>query len=416
MRMHNAMAMGAALSYRTVFAMVPAIVIAFLVLKASGVVADSRRSLHKVLEAGGLTQITMVTASSEEADQRRNSEPTSREVVNLAEKIEELVARLEQKLTFARLGPVGLILLAWTAIGLLTTIEQSLNRIFEAPRTRPLVARVLLYWSAITFVPVVMTTVEFLASRAMQTARHAPVLSVVVSLVDLVGSLVIGILVLALVYKVMPNTHVGIRSALAGASVVVPIWILGRWGFGLYVSKVVGKGSVYGALGLVPLFLFWINLCWYGFLLGAELAYAMANLRRLVAAERSEKMIVGPMEMLAVALVVAEAYARGAGPAAFDAIAERLALPGESIRRLTERLKGAGILCPAGPPGADAYVPARPTDSIRIFEIMELTELGAAEAVLPPHSFLTPALRRVRAATRQSLGEMTLSDLIDKGR
>jgi hypothetical protein len=44
-------------------------------------------------------------------------------------------------------------------------------------------------------------------------------------------------------------------------------------------------------------------------------------------------------EQTGFALVVAEAYARGAGPAAFDAIVSRLALPGESIRRLTERLK-----------------------------------------------------------------------------
>jgi len=87
------------------------------------------------------------------------------------------VARTEEKMTFARLGPVGLVLLAWSAITLLTTMERSLNRIFEAPRSRGLAIRVLYYWSAVTFIPIVLLAGEYVGTVAMQAVQDTPVLN-----------------------------------------------------------------------------------------------------------------------------------------------------------------------------------------------------------------------------------------------
>ncbi len=44
---------------------------------------------------------------------------------------------------------------------------------------------------------------------------------------------------------------------IGGAAVAVPLWLLAEWGFSLYVLSLVGKGSIYGTLGLIPLFLIW---------------------------------------------------------------------------------------------------------------------------------------------------------------
>ena len=50
---------GGGLAYRTIFATVPVIVLGFLILKAAGVVDNSRVALHQMLEQAGLTQIKM---------------------------------------------------------------------------------------------------------------------------------------------------------------------------------------------------------------------------------------------------------------------------------------------------------------------------------------------------------------------
>jgi len=82
------------------------------------------------------------------------------------------------------------------------------------------------------------------------------------------------------VYKFLPNTAVPYRTALVGAVAALPLWMVARWGFGLYIGHA-AKANVYGALGLLPVFLFWMNLSWFIFLFGAEFAYTAANLDRL---------------------------------------------------------------------------------------------------------------------------------------
>ena len=84
------------------------------------------------------------------------------------------------------------------------------------------------------------------------------------------GGPVAGILILAAVYKFMPNTFVKYKYALIGALAAVPVWLLGKWGFGLYV-KYAGTTSIYGAIGLLPIFTIWLKLSCLIFLFGAEL-------------------------------------------------------------------------------------------------------------------------------------------------
>ena len=53
----NAMAMSAALSFRTIFALVPILILAFLLVKSFGVIESSKGALRQLLEQSGMTQI-----------------------------------------------------------------------------------------------------------------------------------------------------------------------------------------------------------------------------------------------------------------------------------------------------------------------------------------------------------------------
>ena len=65
LRKNNAMAMSAALSFRTIFAMVPVLILAFLMLKPLGVVEDSRPFLEEILTRSGLDEIYVHTEPPE---------------------------------------------------------------------------------------------------------------------------------------------------------------------------------------------------------------------------------------------------------------------------------------------------------------------------------------------------------------
>jgi membrane protein len=433
MRDHNAMAISASLSFQTVFALVPALVLAFLILKAAGVVENGKRSLRGILEAAGLSQISVreqrFDSNGPPGDSRpRHSRPAATAPVgaadanapayNLVDQIESAVDGVEKKMTFSRLGPVGLFLLAWAAISLLTTMEQSLNRIFEAPRARPLALRVFLYWSAITFLPIVGLAFGFLATEAARFVSGQAALAGLIVVLDIAANLGLGILVLACIYRYLPSVSVPFRHALFGAAVVVPLWIAARWGFALYLSQVVAKGNEYGALGLLPLFLIWVNLCWYGFLLGGEVAFVSSRWRHLGAADGPARLSAGGEDALRAALVVGSEFAARRGPVRLDRITEALDAPESAVRRLMDRLAQAGIVSlvagDATAPGAaaEAYLPSRPLEAVAASDVLALTAPGEEDRLDPR---VASALQEVRARIARAMEGASLGELLRGG-
>ena len=156
LRHNNALAMSAALSFRTMFAMVPMIVLAFLMLKGMGFDEECRNLLDGAMETMGLDRIayTAVEPAAEGAVETAAGAAEG-ERVTVAEVITSVTDNMQGK-TLGAIGPVGSALLIWTALTLLMTLERSLNRIFGAARARPLGRRVLLYWAALTLAPLLL--------------------------------------------------------------------------------------------------------------------------------------------------------------------------------------------------------------------------------------------------------------------
>lgn len=428
LRQRRAMAMSAELSYRTIFALVPALVLSVLVLRALGVTDRGKRDLQALLAQAGLTQIQLsrggeqapasqpaTAPAGQAAASRPASAPAGEELFqgrSVADELLSLVNQVEGKLRVATVGPIGVLVLVWSALSLLSTIENSLNRVFEAPRSRRLWRRVLLYWSVVTLMPLVLTVAVVVGKKATAAVEGVPVVGHLVSAGSWLIPVLLGILLLGLVYRLMPNTFVSLRTALAGAVVAVPLWLLAKWGFGMYVTRVAAH-SVYGAMGLLPLFLLWVNLTWAVFLFGAEIAATAANLERMESAELAERMRLGAWERLAVAVGVADHYQAGQGPAEPTDITASTHLPAVAVQRLIDELVRAELLVPTETEGPPAYVLKRPPGAVAVLEAMGI----AGEDIHARQSQrygpkIEAALQRVHDAARNALGDTTLGDLL----
>jgi len=359
LRDNNVMAMSSALSFRTIFALVPLVIVGFLALKSLGVVEDSKRYLHDFLERSGLTQITY-TEPGEEPPSPESPLPgrppvapdgempgtppyTVPERITVADKIESVVEYAESQLTVGRLGPLSVVLLVWTALTLLTMMERCLNRVFEAPKSRGFARRILIYWSAVTLGPLVIVAAVRAGGDLVNAVRNVPVLAWTLGPIGWVAPFVVGVLVVASLYTLMPNTRVPFRRAVEGAILAVPMWAVARWAFSLYVDRV-GSQSLYGAMGLIPLFLLWLNLSWWIFLFGAQVAHAAASVKRLMRADQDRDTPLTAWHDLAAVLAVARTQVARDGPASPADVAEILACPEVRAERLLRRLAEAGLL------------------------------------------------------------------------
>ncbi|HET7563317.1 MAG TPA: YihY family inner membrane protein [Rhodanobacteraceae bacterium] len=177
----------------------------------------------------------------------------------------------------SRLTVAGILVLLVSALLMMASIEDRFNCIWRVPVRRKGGARFLMYWAALTLGPLLVVagvgaSSWVLAQPLLHGATEQSVFGL--SLIALLP-FVVTMLALYLLYVLVPNCRVRWRFAFTGALVAALLFELARKGFGLYVHEVASYREVYGALAAIPIFLIWVYLSWVIVLLGAILTAAL---------------------------------------------------------------------------------------------------------------------------------------------
>ncbi len=183
-----------------------------------------------------------------------------------------------------RLGTFGLVVLVFTAVALMLTIDRTLNNIWRVRKPRPVTQRVLVYWAAVTLGPLLLGVSLSFTSYAISASKgFVTVLPGGVSLLFNTLEFLLFSAAMAGLFHYVPNTHVRWRHAWAGGFFVSTGFELAQRGLGWYLSSVPTYANVYGAFATVPILLIWIYLGWVIVLLGAVVAaYAPSLQMRVV--------------------------------------------------------------------------------------------------------------------------------------
>jgi len=181
----------------------------------------------------------------------------------------------------AKLTAVGIVFLAVTAILLLLTIDSAFNHIWRVRRPRPMLQRVLIYWTLITVGPLLIGGSLSLSSWLM-SASAGWIEGVPYADVTLIkfSAIALTCIALALLYYAMPNRPVKIRDALIGGVLAGAVFELTKHGFGFYITNFPTYKLVYGAFAAVPVFLMWLYVSWLVVLLGAVVVATLPEWRQ----------------------------------------------------------------------------------------------------------------------------------------
>ena len=394
--------MAAALTYRTIFSLVPLLMISMLAFRMFGDMDATFLRLQQAVY--GLFDYQVSGGAPEAVAFKAELDRQLREIVSSV-----------SGLSFEAIGGIGLLLLIWAALGLLISFEHIANQIYRAPKGRSTLSRVVIYWGLVTLGPLVLVVVMYLAQLAFGLAQGVPVLGSLLGALARFQSLLASFVLLLLAYKLMPNTHVRFRPAVWGALVAAVLWSLSRWGFGLYVSKALPYMKIYGALGLIPLFLFWLYLTWLIVLFGMELAYTLQAMKgrefqRLE--RRAPRSVSDPQWLAPMMAAIARGFASGQ-PKSRQDLAEELQLRLESVADLADKLEGEGLVHQVHLRGTSdvALTLALPPESIPLARLVDLgarLSVGVRERTGPGWEFLGT----LQEAARDAAGERTLASLI----
>jgi membrane protein len=180
------------------------------------------------------------------------------------------------------LGALGLLSLAFTASLLVLALQDALNSIWERPVRSGV--RHSLVRRLVAFAVVFACGAVLVASFAVNAVTGligslAPDVRVWVPLTELIGTAatwVIGIGVIALLFRYLTDVRVPWPSVLAGATVTALLVAVGTVAIGAYLRRY-AAASLLGATGSVFLVLLWIYYEAQILLAGAEFTRALAQ-------------------------------------------------------------------------------------------------------------------------------------------
>jgi membrane protein len=389
----------ASLTYYSVLSVVPFLAFAFSILKGFGVYGRLMRdSVRPALEHTFAGNKSLLQA------------------------IDQMLVFVEHT-NVSGLSIVGVLLLGYTSISMLSSVETTFNSIWEVRRPRRPLRKVTDYTTMMVVGPLlIMGAIAFSTaaqnSRVIEELRHSW-LSGIVNFTFGLTSLVLVTCALIALYGIMPNARTHFASVLVGGVVAGLLW---QGLLVLHVKFQVGVAkynALYSGFAALPIFLVWLDLSWIIVLVGAQLAASHQYERRFKNQVRAQHVDQELKESLAVAVAAAvgRRFIEGRPPVTALELAEALEAPPPAVEQVLDALVRAGLLVRVAEAGEPGYDPARDVDTVHVAELEGAVRYDPSAAALKEaleHAVgaeLGALLRSRHAEPTKDLGAVTLREI-----
>lgn len=228
---------------------------------------------------------------------------------------------------------VGLILLFYTVINLISSVEDTFNDIWQIQKSRPWYRKISDYLALFLVLPVLMTASSGL-SIFMSTLQNSFLgqylfFTPLMELFLHIAPYIITTFAFTGLYVSLPNTKVRFMNGLVAGFIAGCafqlfqfIYISGQ----IWVSK---YNAIYGSFAALPLLLLWLQLSWLICLFGAELSYASQNVKKF-SFERDSKNISRRYKdflTLLIASLIIKRFVKGIPPYTADELSNAYRIP-----------------------------------------------------------------------------------------
>ena len=391
--------MAGALAFRTLFALLPVLVLGTILIRAFAGFDLLEQKLAEMFTQFGLDDFK-VTGASDSAI--AGGESISQWLLGLVDQV--------QHINIAAIGWVGLLVVVYSAIGLMVTIEKSFNIIYRAPEGRSWWNRLYIYWAVLTLAPIALIGAMWLGNwlESFFSARGG--WWSVFKAAPAVWNFLVLWMVTFFVYKLIPNTNVTYRPGLFGALLAAVLLEVGKRTLGAYFANAVTISQLYGSLGLIPVFMFWVYVMWLIVLFGLEVSASLQMLRgrRLEELDGHRTGLVDPTSVLLVMQVVARSFEASQATTARE-IADEVSMSEQTVILMLDDLTTAGIVHRLDQDGAISM--ARPPDQVSAEELLEIGYKMCDESEASRASSI---IRRLRDAQKGLAGQITLDKMAEQ--
>ncbi len=280
---------------------------------------------------------------------------------------------------------VGLVLLFYTVINLMTNIESNFNISWGVKKGRTYYRMFTDYLALIIVAPI------FLVLNAggtvfLNSVDHE-LIGIVVSPLMKIIPFVITILLFTFLLLYIPNTKVKFTSAVLGGiftgvcfQVFQLLYISGQ----LWISK---YNAIYGTFAALPLLLLWLHLTWFMILLGVELSFAFQNVNKFNFEHETENISrrYKDFVIIMIASLIVKRFEKGESPFTSDELSENYKIPTKLTQDILFFLENVGIIVEVATDDdwVSGYVPAIDINKITVsYLFTKINKYGSEDFII----------------------------------
>lgn len=352
-----------AITYQTVFAMVPALALLLAISKGFGLQDLVQNELYTYFPS------------------------QSKAIATALKFVDSYLAEASSGIIVG----IGIIVLLWTLISLLSNIEDAFNNIWDLKYSRNLIQKVRDYIAIFLLIPVLMILSSGISIFMSSTIVAVVPFSFMTPFVNVLLELIPVVLCWAaftLCFWLIPNTKVTFKyAAISGVICAVAFEVLQLLFLGgqLYVSK---YNAIYGSFSFAMLLLIWLQLSWLLLLSGCGLTYAMQNVFSYnffdnitsVSEDYYRKVL------LIMTAVIYRRFHRGMTAPTRNSLSLTYGLPISLVSSIADRLTTSGLVQKSQSKDGNedpGLIPTTDTDKITVKDVVRTVEKSGKSDFIP---------------------------------
>ncbi len=267
------------------------------------------------------------------------------------------------------LGVVGLVLFTITSVLLLNTITENMNAMWGSKAGTKFLSKFTTYVSVIIFGSLLLAASTTITSKISFT--HIEHLAILNQILLRISPFIFDFFVIMLLIGITPSGRVQMKYLLIVSSMGALFWEIIKYAFFDVSSWAIRTSVIYGALAVIPIFLFWVYIIWTIILISLETAWVMQHKNNNWMGKPFSDMT--PAEKLTFGvelfLTVAQEYDSGREGPTSDQLADVFSVSVSDVRYMMELLQKEKFVIQAGENG-NLWVPARSLSKIKTRDLI----------------------------------------------
>jgi membrane protein len=348
----------AALSYTTLFSIIPILALLFAIAKGFGF----SNLMERILRGSAIENDAM----------------------------DMVMTFIDNYLEYAKSGVfigIGVVMLLWAIINLADSIESNMNAIWDVKKQRSYFRKLTDYMALFIVFPLIIILyagISIFMTTIYQRLAEYFLISSFVHICIKVAPYVLSGLIMTGLFLFIPNTKVKFRNAFIPGIITGVLFQAFLYIYIQIQMSVSSYNAIYGSFAIIPMFMLWADISWSIILFGVEMSYVSQNIEQYNFGQEVDNVSRRYHDFLCVVVMslICKRFEEGGEPYTASELSAEGEIPIRLTHRLLDELETVGLICGFSSDAKseiEHYLPAMAISKLSVGRLLSTLECHGCE-------------------------------------